>query len=34
MKRGGTKRFLNMQLLQAIMDVPRQYMTYDCVKVK
>ncbi|HEJ7160074.1 hypothetical protein QZQ06_10375 [Serratia marcescens] len=33
-KRGGTKRFLNVQLLQASMDAPRQYATYDCVKVK
>lgn len=33
-KRGGKKRFLNVQLLQASMDAPRQYATYDCVKVK
>ncbi|MBD8451886.1 hypothetical protein [Serratia rubidaea] len=32
-KRGG-KAFLNAQLLQASMDAPRQYATYDCVKVK
>ncbi|MEN4150808.1 hypothetical protein P8975_16040 [Serratia marcescens] len=32
-KRDG-KAFLNAQLLQASMDAPRQYATYDCVKVK
>lgn len=33
-KRGGTKRILNVQLAQANMDAPRQYATYDCVKMK
>lgn len=33
-KRDGKKRFLNVQLLQANMDAPRQYATYDCLKVK
>ncbi|WP_440531001.1 hypothetical protein [Serratia marcescens] len=33
-KRGGRKRFLNVQLLQASMDAPRQFATYDCVKVQ
>ncbi|HHG9944817.1 TPA: hypothetical protein ACPZLH_000703 [Yersinia enterocolitica] len=33
-KRGGNKRFLNIQLAQASMDAPRQYATYDCVKIK
>ncbi|MNG60900.1 hypothetical protein D3C81_17810 [compost metagenome] len=28
------KGILNVQLLQASMDAPRQYATYDCVKVK
>ncbi|MGK9009029.1 hypothetical protein ACRS9C_06855 [Serratia marcescens] len=32
-KRDG-KAFLNAQLLQASMDAPRQFATYDCVKVK
>lgn len=32
-KRGGKKRFLNVQLLQASMDAPRQFATYDCVKI-
>lgn len=32
-KRDG-KAFLNAQLLRASMDAPRQYATYDCVKVK
>ena len=32
-KRGGTKRFLNVQLLEASMDAPRQFATYDCVKI-
>lgn len=32
-KRDG-KAFLNAQLLQASMDAPRQYATYDCQKVK
>lgn len=32
-KRDG-KAFLNAQLLQASIDAPRQYATYDCVKVK
>lgn len=31
-KRDG-KAFLNAQLLQASMDAPRQYATYDCVKI-
>ncbi|MFT2792991.1 hypothetical protein ACMV5I_23390 [Serratia sp. T13T92] len=33
-KRNGNKRFLNVQLLQASMDAPREFATYDCVKVK
>lgn len=28
------KAILNAQLLQASMDTPRQYATFDCVKVK
>ena len=28
------KAILNAQWLQASMDAPRQYATYDCVKVK
>ncbi|WP_422528518.1 hypothetical protein [Serratia fonticola] len=28
------KGILNMQLLQASMDAPREFATYDCVKVK
>ncbi|EFI8904221.1 TPA: hypothetical protein ACPT1G_005422 [Escherichia coli] len=32
-KRNG-KAILNAQWLQASMDAPRQYATYDCVKVK
>lgn len=32
-KRDG-KAILNAQWLQANMDAPRQYATYDCVKVK
>ncbi|HGM4942353.1 hypothetical protein LQ759_09450 [Serratia marcescens] len=32
-KRDG-KAFLNAQLLQASLDAPRQYATYDCVKIK
>ncbi len=32
-KRDG-KGILNAQLLQASMDAPRQYATYDCVKIK
>ncbi|WP_333474434.1 hypothetical protein [Serratia liquefaciens] len=32
-KRDG-KAFLNAQLLQASMDAPRQYATYDCKKIK
>ena len=32
-KRNG-KAILNAQWLQASMDSPRQYATYDCVKVK
>lgn len=28
------KTFLNTQMLRASMDAPRQYATYDCVKVK
>ncbi|HFF9774463.1 hypothetical protein V6272_06355 [Serratia marcescens] len=31
-KRDG-KAFLNAQLLQASMDAPRQFATYDCVKI-
>lgn len=33
-KRGGNKRILNVQLAQANMNAPRQYATYDCMKVK
>ncbi|AIR07176.1 hypothetical protein JT31_21950 [Cedecea neteri] len=33
-KRNGNKRILNVQLAQANMDAPRQYVSYDCVKVK
>lgn len=33
-KRNGDRRILNVQLLQANMDAPRQFATYDCVKVK
>ena len=32
-KRNG-KAFLNAQILQASMDAPRTYGTFDCVKVK
>lgn len=32
-KRNG-KAFLNAQILQASMDAPRAYGTFDCVKVK
>ncbi|BDH45765.1 hypothetical protein TUM12370_18090 [Salmonella enterica subsp. enterica serovar Choleraesuis] len=32
-KRDG-KAFLNAQVLQASMNAPRQYATYDCRKVK
>ena len=28
------KGILNVQLLQASMDAPRQYVSYDCVKVQ
>jgi hypothetical protein len=28
------RAFLNAQLLQASMDAPREFATYDCVKVK
>ena len=31
-KRNGNKRILNVQLLQANMDAPRTYGTFDCVK--
>lgn len=32
-KRDG-KPILNVQLLQASMDAPRQFWTYDCIKVR
>lgn len=32
-KRNGDMRILNVQLAQASMDAPREYATYDCVKV-
>lgn len=32
-KRDG-KAFLNTQMLRASMDAPREFATYDCVKVK
>ncbi|MCR6026754.1 hypothetical protein HLI26_07130 [Salmonella enterica subsp. enterica] len=32
-KRGGVKRILNVQLVQANMNAPRVYGTYDCIKV-
>lgn len=32
-KHGSKKRFLNVELLQASMDAPRQYATYDCKKI-
>ena len=31
-KRSGSKRILNVQLVQANMNAPRVYGTYDCVK--
>ncbi|KAB8305809.1 hypothetical protein EH227_24935 [Rouxiella chamberiensis] len=33
-KRNGDNRILNVQLLQANMDAPREYETFDCVKTK
>jgi hypothetical protein len=32
-KRSGSKRILNVQVVQANMDAPKVFGTYDCVKV-
>ncbi|EKN6054182.1 hypothetical protein AB1E84_001606 [Yersinia enterocolitica] len=32
-KRNGNNRILNVQLLQASMDNPRLYGTFDCIKI-
>lgn len=32
-KRNGSKRILNIQVVQAKMDVPQSFATYDCIKI-